>query len=81
MVETLVVFNSEGHSSTEWNIMAKLAFNILLKCAEAPKDEDIEIQTMATAKLHALVQTRYDLFLVCSIPTPSKLTQDYFIEP
>lgn len=63
MVETLVVFNSEGNSSNEWNVMAKLAFNILLKCAEAPKDDDIEIQTMATAKLHALVQTRYGRYL------------------
>ena len=55
IVETFVVF-AEGDVDTEWSVMAKMAFDILLKCAE--ESDDIELCTMATAKLHALVQTR-----------------------
>ena len=56
LTETLMVF-SEGKEDLEWGDMAKMAFEILLCCAEKAK-EDLEICTMATAKLHALVQTR-----------------------
>eukprot|EP00095_Tigriopus_kingsejongensis_P009861 snap_masked-scaffold853_size88743-processed-gene-0.4 protein:Tk09861 transcript:snap_masked-scaffold853_size88743-processed-gene-0.4-mRNA-1 annotation:"neurobeachin-like protein 1 isoform x3" len=55
IVESFVVFQ-EGNVETEWAVMAKMALDILLKCAEA--SDDIELCTMATAKLHALVQTR-----------------------
>ncbi len=55
LTEALMVF-SEGKQDLEWSEMAKMAFDILLTCAG--KASDIEICTMATAKLHALVQTR-----------------------
>jgi hypothetical protein len=58
MVESLIVFRDGGAVDQEWGEMAKLAFEVLLKCAESEEEEDIEICTMATAKLHALVQTR-----------------------
>ncbi len=58
LVESLVVFREGGAVDQEWSEMAKLAFEVLLKCAEGEKEEDVEICTMATAKLHALVQTR-----------------------
>ena len=55
LTEALMVF-SEGKEDLEWADMAKMAFEILLICAEKATQEDI--CTMATAKLHALVQTR-----------------------
>lgn len=55
IVESFMVFQ-EGNSETEWSVMAKMALDILLKCAD--ESGDIELCTMATAKLHALVQTR-----------------------
>jgi hypothetical protein len=58
LTETLMVF-AEGKEDLEWAEMAKMAFDILLCCAEKASS-DIEICTMATAKLHALVQTRSD---------------------
>jgi hypothetical protein len=39
--------------------MSKMAFDILLKCVE--HTECTEICAMASAKLHALVQTRFSL--------------------
>ena len=45
---------SEGKEDLEWGEMAKMAFDILLCCAEKAI-QDMEICTMATAKLHALV--------------------------
>ena len=48
---------SEGKEDLEWGEMAKMSFDILLCCAEKAVHE-LEICTMATAKLHALVQTR-----------------------
>ena len=53
LTETLMVF-SEGKEDLEWGEMAKMAFDILLCCAEKAI-QDMEICTMATAKLHALV--------------------------
>ena len=55
LTEGLMVF-SEGKEDLEWVNMAKMALDILLNCAEKASTEDI--CTMATAKLHALVQTR-----------------------
>ena len=55
LTEGLMVF-SEGKEDLEWVNMAKMALDILLNCAEKASQEDI--CTMATAKLHALVQTR-----------------------
>ncbi|XP_071441260.1 neurobeachin-like protein 1 [Hetaerina americana] len=52
-LEILLVFR-EG-SNDEWTEMAKIAFGILLSCAAS---DDLELCAMATAKLHALVQTR-----------------------
>ena len=49
---------SEGKEDLEWGEMGKMAFDILLTCAERATDQNIDICTMATAKLHALVQTR-----------------------
>ena len=63
MVESLAVFrDNEAGVGAELDI-AKLAFEVLLKCAESNDETDagevVEgICTMATAKLHALVQTR-----------------------
>ena len=62
MVESLAVFRVEEGVGAELEI-AKLAFEVLLKCAESNDETDggevIEgICTMAIAKLHALVQTR-----------------------
>ncbi len=54
IMEAFVVF-AEG--DLHWDGMAKMALDILLHCAEKSKD-NLEICTMATAKLHALVQTR-----------------------
>ncbi|KAG8233665.1 hypothetical protein J437_LFUL013711, partial [Ladona fulva] len=52
-LEILLVFR-EGHSD-EWIEMAKIAFGILISCAA---NDNLELCAMATAKLHALVQTR-----------------------
>ena len=62
MVESLAVFRDQEGVGAELEI-AKLAFEVLLKCAESNDETDggevIEgICTMAIAKLHALVQTR-----------------------
>ena len=62
LVESLAVFRDEEGVGAELEI-AKLAFEVLLKCAESNEETDggevIEgICTMAIAKLHALVQTR-----------------------
>ena len=69
MVESLAVFR-DSSSSEEGSVgagagsdIAKLAFEVLLKCAESHEETDggevLEgICTMAVAKLHALVQTR-----------------------
>ena len=57
LTEGLMVF-SEGKEDLEWGEMAKMAFDILLTCAERAQNENLDICTMATAKLHALVQTR-----------------------
>ena len=54
LMEAFVVF-AEG--DLHWDAMAKMALDILLHCAEKSTD-NLEICTMATAKLHALVQTR-----------------------
>lgn len=55
LTEALMVF-SEGKEDLEWSEMAKMSFDILLTCAEKASGQ--EICTMATAKLHILVQTR-----------------------
>ncbi|KAJ9577826.1 hypothetical protein L9F63_025313, partial [Diploptera punctata] len=53
LLDTLLVFQ-EGPAE-EWTEMAKLAFGILLSCAA---NSNLELCAMATAKLHALIQTR-----------------------
>ena len=53
ILDGFVVFQ-EGQAESEWGEMAKMAFDILLCCAEKAI-QDMEICTMATAKLHALV--------------------------
>ena len=55
ILDGFVVFQ-EGQSEGEWAEMAKMAFDILLECAENTKD--LEFCAIATAKLHSLVQTR-----------------------
>ena len=67
MLECLMVFQEGGggggtvkstdQQDVEWEAMGKMAFDILLKCAEHNSNE-YELCAMATAKLHALVQTR-----------------------
>ena len=65
LLECLLVFQEGGgghaqkteQQEVEWEAMGKMAFDILLKCAEYHSNE-FEICAMATAKLHALVQTR-----------------------
>ena len=57
MLDGFVVFQ-EGQTDGEWSEMAKMAFDILLKCAENSKD--LEFCAIATAKLHSLVQTRLE---------------------
>ena len=65
LLECLMVFQEGGVGPTqkseqqevEWEAMGKMAFDILLKCAEHDSNE-FELCAMATAKLHALVQTR-----------------------
>ncbi len=54
LVELLVERHPEGDEV--WEDMAKMAFDVLLKCAEDANN--VGIQTMATAKLHALVLTK-----------------------
>ncbi|XP_067013553.2 neurobeachin-like protein 1 [Anabrus simplex] len=53
LLDALLVFQ-EGPLE-EWSEMAKLALGILLSCASST---DLELCAIATAKLHALVQTR-----------------------
>ncbi|KAK3926891.1 Neurobeachin-like protein 1 [Frankliniella fusca] len=53
LLDALLVFH-EGPQE-EWTEMAKLSFGVLLSCAAGPQ---LELCAMATAKLHALVQTR-----------------------
>ena len=57
ILDRFVVFQ-EGQSESEWVEMAKMAFDILLVCAENTKD--LEFCAIATAKLHSLVQTRQE---------------------
>jgi len=57
ILDRFVVFQ-EGQSESEWVEMAKMAFDILLTCAESTKD--LEFCAIATAKLHSLVQTRQE---------------------
>ena len=65
LLECLMVFQEgRGQQSqkteqqeVEWEAMGKMAFDILLKCAENNSNE-FELCAMATAKLHSLVQTR-----------------------
>eukprot|EP00090_Calanus_glacialis_P023550 TRINITY_DN363_c0_g1_i1.p1 TRINITY_DN363_c0_g1~~TRINITY_DN363_c0_g1_i1.p1 ORF type:complete len:2732 (-),score=430.45 TRINITY_DN363_c0_g1_i1:184-7587(-) len=57
ILDGFVVFQ-EGQSDAEWGEMAKMAFDILLACAENTKD--LEFCAIATAKLHSLVQTRLE---------------------
>ncbi|XP_046399154.1 neurobeachin-like protein 2 [Ischnura elegans] len=52
-LEILLVFQDGARD--EWTEMAKITLGILLTCAAS---DDLEICAMATAKLHALVQTR-----------------------
>ncbi|XP_069696226.1 neurobeachin-like protein 1 isoform X2 [Periplaneta americana] len=53
LLDALLVFQ-EGPGE-EWTEMAKMAFGILLSCAA---NSNLELCAMATAKLHALIQTR-----------------------
>ena len=57
ILDKFVVFQ-EGQTESEWGEMAKMAFDILLECAENTKD--LEFCAIATAKLHSLVQTRQE---------------------
>ena len=57
ILDGFVVFQ-EGQSDGEWSEMAKMAFDILLVCAE--NSQDLEFCAIATAKLHSLVQTRQE---------------------
>ena len=57
ILDGFVVFQ-EGQIDGEWGEMAKMAFDILLECAENSKD--LEFCAIATAKLHSLVQTRQE---------------------
>ena len=57
ILDGFVVF-TEGQSEVEWSEMAKMAFDILLVCAE--NSQDLEFCAAATAKLHSLVQTRQE---------------------
>lgn len=57
LMECLVVFREgSGNQDMEWAEMAKMALDILLKCAG--NTEEPELCAMAAAKLHSLVQTR-----------------------
>ena len=60
ILDGFVVFQ-EGQAETEWGEMAKMAFDILLVCAE--NNTDLEFCAIATAKLHCLVQTRLETSL------------------
>ncbi|XP_059473157.1 neurobeachin-like protein 1 isoform X2 [Neocloeon triangulifer] len=70
LVDALLVF--QDAPAEEWTEMAKLSFGILLSCAGF---EDIELVAMATAKLHALIQTRHmsdpeeAAYLLCYLDT------------
>ena len=57
ILDGFVVF-TEGQQEVEWSEMAKMAFDILLVCAE--NSEDLEFCAQASAKLHSLVQTRQE---------------------
>ena len=57
ILDGFVVFQ-EGQCDGEWSEMAKMAFDILLECAE--NNKDLEFCAIATAKLHSLVQTRQE---------------------
>lgn len=54
LMDTLLVF-AESPVDEDWEEMAQMALSIILACATSKK---IELCAMATAKLHALVQTR-----------------------
>ncbi|XP_064474844.1 neurobeachin-like protein 1 [Ornithodoros turicata] len=54
LMDTLLVF-AESPVDEGWEEMAQMALSIILVCATSKK---IELCAMATAKLHALVQTR-----------------------
>ena len=60
ILDGFVVFQ-EGQVESEWGEMAKMAFDILLVCAE--NNQDLEFCAIATAKLHCLVQTRQETSL------------------
>lgn len=51
-------FSVFREGTAEWEDMGKMAFNILLHCAENTRD--LDFCAIATAKLHSLVQTRQD---------------------
>ncbi|GLG93298.1 Neurobeachin [Gryllus bimaculatus] len=53
LLDAMLVFQEAP--GEEWGEMAKLAFGILLSCAAC---DNLELCAIATAKLHALVQTR-----------------------
>lgn len=48
----------EGNTDKEWDDLGRMAFSILLECAENTKD--LDFCAIATAKLHSLVQSRQD---------------------
>lgn len=54
LLDALLVF--QDGPAEEWTEMAKLAFGILLSCAA---NDNFDLCAIATAKLHALIQTRH----------------------
>ena len=57
ILDGFAVFHEDAVDN-EWEDMGKMAFSILLECADNARD--LDFCAIATAKLHSLVQTRKD---------------------